>query len=97
MVTMFSGCKDDQTSADAKIQGEPTGAMTWAFLETMKREERPSYSQVSGQRNLRVGIVLTGKQTLKMIRHMLDQSNYSQVPQLSSGLDIDLDDMGLVL
>ena len=55
MVTMFSGCKDDQTSADAKIQGEPTGAMTWAFLETMKREERPSYSQVSGQGNERVG------------------------------------------
>ena len=36
-------------------------------------------------------------QTLKMIRQMLDQSNYSQVPQLSSGLDIDLDNMSLVL
>lgn len=44
------------------------------------------------------GVRLTDEmQTLKMIRHMLDQSNYSQVPQLSSGLDIDLDDMGLVL
>jgi hypothetical protein len=47
MVTMFSGCRDDQTSADASIQGEATGAMTWAFLETMKREQNPSYAQVS--------------------------------------------------
>lgn len=27
MVTMFSGCRDDQTSADARIAGESTGAM----------------------------------------------------------------------
>lgn len=36
-VTMFSGCRDDQTSADANIQGVNEGAMTWSFLETMKR------------------------------------------------------------
>jgi hypothetical protein len=47
MVTMFSGCKDDQTSADAHIQGQATGAMTWAFLETMKSAQNPSYAQVS--------------------------------------------------
>lgn len=46
MVTMFSGCKDEQTSADAKIQGRSTGAMTWAFLETMRRVSNPSYVQV---------------------------------------------------
>lgn len=49
MVTMFSGCRDDQTSADARIQGEATGAMTWAFLEAMKRGESPTYAKVSGQ------------------------------------------------
>lgn len=27
MVTMFSGCRDDQTSADANIGGRSTGAM----------------------------------------------------------------------
>lgn len=32
-----------------------------------------------------------------MTRQLLDQSNYSQIPQLSSGLDIDLDNMALVL
>ena len=48
MVTMFSGCMDDQTSADARIGGQATGAMTWAFLEVMKRGGSPSYTEVSG-------------------------------------------------
>ena len=34
-VFMFSGCKDDQTSADATISGTPSGAMSWALLETL--------------------------------------------------------------
>jgi metacaspase-1 len=46
MVTMFSGCRDDQTSADANIQGTSEGAMSWAFLETMKRIPNPSYIEV---------------------------------------------------
>ncbi|KAF2124443.1 peptidase C14 [Dothidotthia symphoricarpi CBS 119687] len=80
MVTMFSGCKDDQTSADARIQGNATGAMTWAFLETMKRNSAPTYAQ-----------------TLQLTRQLLDQSKYTQIPQLSSGLDIDLENLSLVL
>lgn len=32
MVTMFSGCRDDQTSADARIEGESTGAMVSLFV-----------------------------------------------------------------
>lgn len=32
-----------------------------------------------------------------MTRQLLDQSNYTQVPQLSSGLDIDLDNLPLVI
>ena len=46
MVTMFSGCRDDQTSADASIGGTSEGAMSWAFLETMKQIPNPSYLQV---------------------------------------------------
>ena len=42
-------------------------------------------------------VLLTEIQTLKFIRKTLDESNYKQIPQLSSGLDIDLDDMHLVL
>lgn len=49
VVTMFSGCRDDQTSADASIAGENCGAMTWAFLETMKSEPNPTYIQASAQ------------------------------------------------
>jgi len=47
MVTMFSGCRDDQTSADANIGGTSEGAMSWAFLETMKKNPNPTYLQVS--------------------------------------------------
>ncbi|KAI7564220.1 hypothetical protein KC343_g5577, partial [Hortaea werneckii] len=35
-VWMYSGCRDDQTSADASIQGSHVGAMSWAFLNSMK-------------------------------------------------------------
>jgi metacaspase-1 len=46
-VTMFSGCRDDQTSADATIGGASVGAMSWAFLETMKKNPNPTYLNVS--------------------------------------------------
>jgi metacaspase-1 len=46
-VTMYSGCRDDQTSADASIGGASVGAMSWAFLETMKRNQNPTYLSVS--------------------------------------------------
>ncbi len=48
-VFMFSGCRDDQTSADANIAGSHVGAMSWALLETMHRygnDPNLSYVQV---------------------------------------------------
>lgn len=36
-VWMYSGCRDDQTSADASIAGSHVGAMSWAFLEVMRQ------------------------------------------------------------
>lgn len=47
-VFMLSGCKDEQTSADAFIAGKHVGAMSWAFLETMKNDVNwnMSYIQV---------------------------------------------------
>lgn len=46
-VWMYSGCRDDQTSADASIAGSHVGAMSWAFLECMKQfGPRQSYIQV---------------------------------------------------
>jgi hypothetical protein len=74
MVTMFSGCRDDQTSADANIGGMSEGAMSWAFLETMKKMANPTYLQA-----------------LQDTRYNLRQSNYTQVPQLSIGIEINLE------
>lgn len=45
-VWMFSGCRDDQTSADATISGSATGAMSWAFIGAMKENPESSYVQV---------------------------------------------------
>lgn len=33
----LSGCRDDQTSADAFIGGQAQGALTWAFLDTVHK------------------------------------------------------------
>jgi hypothetical protein len=49
---MFSGCRDDQTSADANIAGAATGAMSWAFLEVM-RSDNGSMTYVDILRNTR--------------------------------------------
>jgi hypothetical protein len=73
-VTMFSGCRDDQTSADASIQGTSEGAMSWAFLETMKR----------------LGPQASYMETLQNTRGLLVESQYDQVPQLSVGEQFDL-------
>lgn len=45
-VWMFSGCRDDQTSADATISGAATGAMSWAFIGTMRESPGRSYVEV---------------------------------------------------
>jgi len=73
-VVMYSGCRDDQTSADANIAGASTGAMSWAFLEVMRRNDG-SQSYVDILRNTRTML----------------QQNYAQVPQLSAGTKLDLE------
>lgn len=100
MVTMFSGCRDDQTSADASINGMSEGAMSWAFLETMKRCQGVTYLQVSRRRVsfVRISICFTVGESkinnfikaLQDTRYILRQSNYTQIPQLSVGLQMDL-------
>lgn len=34
-VISWSGCKDSQTSADTEVAGQGTGAMSWAFMESL--------------------------------------------------------------
>ena len=90
-VTMFSGCRDDQTSADASIGGSSVGAMSWAFLETMKRNPNPTYLNVSLRLSLSRAYTDSLRQTLQQTRAVLGQSNYKQVPQLSIGFkELDL-------
>lgn len=48
-VVMFSGCRDDQTSADANIGGNHVGAMSWALLNTLNSGRNLSYVQVCGR------------------------------------------------
>lgn len=74
-VIMYSGCRDDQTSADANIAGAPTGAMSWAFLQVM-RENDGRLSHVDVLRNTR----------------RLLKGRYSQIPQLSAGMEMNLDE-----
>ncbi|KAL6941693.1 Ca(2+)-dependent cysteine protease [Hanseniaspora osmophila] len=42
-VVMFSGCKDDQTSADASENGRATGALSWAFMKVIGQQPQQSY------------------------------------------------------
>ncbi|KAL1900667.1 hypothetical protein Sste5346_002392 [Sporothrix stenoceras] len=74
-VWMFSGCADDQTSADTNIAGVATGAMSWAFLAAMRQIPDGELSYV--------GLLTATRQLLK--------ENYSQIPQLSCGGEYDLD------
>lgn len=74
-VIMFSGCKDDQTSADAHIASKYQGAMTWAFLQILSKYK---YSAV------------TYKTLLQEVQKLLADNDYEQIPQLSSGTFIDL-------
>ncbi|KAF5093875.1 hypothetical protein D0Z03_002260 [Geotrichum reessii] len=50
-VVMFSGCKDDQTSADTFADGQPTGAMSHAFVKIMT--DTPNQSYLTMLQNMR--------------------------------------------
>ncbi|KAJ3472160.1 hypothetical protein NLG97_g11234 [Lecanicillium saksenae] len=45
-VVMWSGSRDDQTSADATINAQATGAMSWAFITAIKQNPNQSYVQL---------------------------------------------------
>lgn len=68
-ILMISGCRDDQTSADAWIEKnkEDEGAMTWSWLETL-RTSTPH---------------MTWHQAIEKMRSILVEAGYDQVPQLS--------------
>ena len=72
-IIMISGCRDEQTSADAWIATarENEGAMTWAWLQTLEwiHKYMPNANWVD---------------VLYKMRFYLLEGEYDQVPQLSS-------------
>ncbi|CDF40610.1 unnamed protein product [Chondrus crispus] len=79
-VLLFSGCKDNQTSADtSKLTGGlPTGAMTFALIETLE------HSTVGDWRNYNY------RQLLQTMRQKLRAAKMTQVPQFSTSHPFDL-------
>jgi len=45
-VIQFSGCRDNQTSADAKINNEATGAMSFALITVLNQNPNMTYTQL---------------------------------------------------
>jgi hypothetical protein len=73
-VIMISGCNDEQTSADAYLDKKYQGAMTWAFLSVIKTLTTPP----------------SWRDLLVKMRDQLKTSDFTQLPQLSSGCFIDI-------
>ena len=76
-VIVISGCKDNQTSADAFVsyngKDMSAGAMTFSFLQSIT--ESPNTSL---------------KSLLENMRNILNANGFDQIPQLSSGKQIDI-------
>lgn len=68
-VILWSGSKDDQTSADATIASKATGAMSWAFITALRENQKQGTEQ-------------TYLELLNSIRDILE-TKYTQKPQLS--------------
>ncbi|KAL2917398.1 hypothetical protein HK105_203062 [Polyrhizophydium stewartii] len=45
-VILFSGCKDAQTSEDIHVQGEGTGAMSYALLKSLRANPKITYGEL---------------------------------------------------
>lgn len=79
-VLLFSGCKDNQTSADtSKLAGGlTTGAMSYALIETLE------HSTVGDWRNY------TYRKLLQTMRQKLRNAKMTQIPQFSTSHPFDL-------
>lgn len=77
-VFVISGCKDDQTSADAYVnyvnKNMYAGAMTYSFLTAVNE----------------LGIGVSLFELLKRMRDILQTNGYEQIPQLSGGKLVDI-------
>ncbi|MCJ1368725.1 Ca(2+)-dependent cysteine protease [Acarospora aff. strigata] len=67
-IFVLSGCQDDQTSADAYLDGKYQGAMTAALIAVINKSPK--------------GMPLTWLSTLRQMHAWLIESVFDQVPQL---------------
>lgn len=72
---LFSGCRDDQTSADATIGGKATGAMTWAFTTVLNSHPQLSYLELLDRMRLELS---------------KPPRRFTQIPQLTTGRPLNL-------
>jgi len=79
-VFCFSGCADNQTSADtnALAGNATTGAMTYSFIEAIEKGGHDWHS-------------FTYRSFLIAIRKKMKEKRFKQTPQLSSGRPLNLD------
>lgn len=79
-VIMLSGCRDKQTSADAKIDGKWAGALTHCLLDTLKKH---NYSAKCFD-------------LLNDVRSQLKKEDYDQYPILSCSTNLTPNDMFVI-
>ena len=71
-VFMISGCRDEQTSADAYINNAFAGALTYAVFAILR----------ANQASIRT---YSWSSLLRDVRHFMRVNRYSQIPQLMTG------------
>lgn len=76
-VIKISGCRDNQTSADAYINGTFQGALTFGFIKTMED----------------FNFNFTPQQIINRVKSYLNTNNYEQIPTLSLSKKTLLDDL----
>jgi hypothetical protein len=76
-VVVLSGCKDEQTSADAWEERKSQGAMTYCLLKTYQREKRRHRG-------------VTYKRLFDGLSRYIQRKGYQQIPQMSSGRLVNL-------
>ncbi|KAH7106380.1 Metacaspase-1 precursor [Auriculariales sp. MPI-PUGE-AT-0066] len=95
-VISWSGCKDTQTSADTSEAGEATGAMSWAFMESLSRQPQQTYQQLlvsvryAALSPFGFGLSMWELTHTLFSRSELLRQKYSQKPQLSSSHPMDV-------
>ena len=75
-VIMFSGCRDDQTSADTSMGGEATGAMSYSFIKALTAHPQLTYEQLL----IEMRKILCGG----------EGKRFNQVPQMSASRPFDM-------